>query len=272
MTDLRENFGWVIGSIVAAIAAFLGWFYESGLLNTIIGIIIGAGIAFFVQTRTQKRAWKREYAVRIAEEVYGSLFRQVKWIVWSLVKTHYRQLNFEQWGQFQEDHRYFMVDEKFRTKLDELFERVRNYNKAVYELENVILPKIVNEETKRIFNVDTDEHARLEVKYSKGHRPHSGTPSIIRCLISQTHPKDDVLSGESDVSNVECVVNIRQRSGETFHSQDLSKFSEFWESCLKKMRKDKTHKFIIEENDKLLEEARKVKKELVKRIEEPWRI
>ena len=58
MTAIRENLGWVIGGVVAAIAAFLGWFYESGLLNTVIGIIIGAGIAFFVQTRTQRRAWK----------------------------------------------------------------------------------------------------------------------------------------------------------------------------------------------------------------------
>lgn len=272
MTDLRDNLGWLVGSIATAIAMAIGWFISSGVVVNLLFLLIGSGITYFVQTRTQKRAWKREYAVRIAEEVYGSLFRQVKWVVWSLEKKWYRQLSFEEWGTMQEDHRYFMVDKKFRTKLDNFFERVGNYNEAVYKLENIILPKIVNEETKRVFDVDTDEHARLEVKYVKGHRPHSGTSSIIRCLISQTHPKDDVLSHNSEISNVECFVNIRQRNGTTFHSHDLTKFDEYWESCLKRMIEDKTHKFIIEENDKLLTETRSLKKEIVRRIEEPWRI
>jgi len=53
MTDLRENLGWIVGSAIAAIAAFLSWFYESGLLSALVGIVIGAGITYFVQTRTQ---------------------------------------------------------------------------------------------------------------------------------------------------------------------------------------------------------------------------
>ena len=67
MTDLNENVTLLIGSIIAGVGAFLSWFYESGLLGAITGVVIGAGITFFVQTRTQKRAWKREYALRNTE-------------------------------------------------------------------------------------------------------------------------------------------------------------------------------------------------------------
>jgi len=272
MTDLRENLGWLIGSTATAIAMAIGWFISSGVVVNLLFLLVGSGITYFVQTRTQKRAWKREYTVKIAEEVYGSLFRHVKWIIPSLEEKHYRQLSFEEWRLIQDDYRYFMVDEKFRTKLDEVFERVQNYNMAIYKLENIILPKIVNEETKRVFNVDTDEHARVEVKYVEGNLPHSGTPSTIRCLISQTHPKDDVLRGTTEISNVECLVNVRRKDGTTFHDPDMEKFNQFWESCLRRMKEDKTYNFIIEENEKLLKEARNLKKEIVKRIEEPWKI
>lgn len=32
MTNAREGLGWIIGSAIAGIGAFLSWFYESGLL------------------------------------------------------------------------------------------------------------------------------------------------------------------------------------------------------------------------------------------------
>jgi len=246
-------------------------FIVSGIL-AIIGAIVGSLITYYTQKHTQERAWKREYGVEIAEEVYGSLFAEIKGIIRSLEDKWYRQLSLDAWREMQDDHRYFMVDEKFRTKLDELFQRVQDYNMAVYKLENIILPKIVNEETKRVFNVDTDEHARLEVKYVEGSSPHSGVSNTIRCLISQTHPKDDVLRGATEFSNVECLVNVRRRDGTTFHDHDMEKFNQFWESCLRRMKEDKTYNFIIEENEKLLKEARNLKKEIVKRIEEPWKI
>ena len=272
MNDLRENLGWIIGSIVTAVAMTVGWLLESGVVVNVLFLLIGFGITYFVQTRTQKRAWKREYAVRIAEEVYGSLFSRVKWIIPSLEEKGHRRLSFDEWRNIQDDHRYFMVEKKFRKKLDEFYERVENYDRAIYDLREKILPEIANEETERVFKIKTDDNARLEVRYTEKHRNISTTPNIIECLISQTHPKDHALRDTSEISSVECFVNIRQMDKRTFHLHRLEKFNEFWESCLKRMKEDKTYKFIIEENDKLLEEARNVQKEIVKRIEEPWKI
>ena len=268
MSDLRENLGWLIGSIATAIAMAVGWIYESGILNTLVGIIVGAGIAYFVQTKTQNRAWKREYSVKIVETVYSSLFKAATRIIPSLEKKYYRQISFGEWETMQEDHRHLMVDEKFRTKLDDFSERVQNYSNAVYELRNENLPKIANEETERVFNVEAIGHATLEVTAPSLLEK----PNIIRCLISETHPKDEALRNTPESSNVRFDIRIQMTKGTFTHSNDLSKFNEFWESCLKRMREDKTYRFIIEENDKLLEEARKVKKELVKRIEKPWKI
>lgn len=271
MSDLRENFGWLVGSIATAIAMAFGWLISSEAVISLLFLLIGSGITYFVQSRTQKRAWKREYAVKIAETVYGSLFREVQNGIRSLERKSYWHLSFREWWEMKKDHRYFMVEEKFRAKLDEFLERVENYGRAVGELRNTVLPEILNEETERVFDVETEKTANLEVKYKEKHRNVSASTNTMECLISETHPKDRALRNLSGISNVECLVDIRLRDGKTFHSHDLEKFNEFWQSCLRRMKEDETYKFVIEENEKLLEEARNVKKEIVKRIEEPWK-
>lgn len=273
MTDLRENLGWIIGSIVTAIAMAVGWFISSGVVVNLLFLLLGFGITYFVQTRTQKRAWKREYSIKIAETVYGSLFSAFKSIILSLENKWNRQLSFDAWRTMQEDHRYFMVDEKFRKRLDDFLKKVENYSMAIYELRANILPEIANEETERVFNIETDGIARLEVNYKKKHSNIvSATPDTIHCLISQTHPKESALKDAPEGSTAECFVNIQKRDGTTFHSHDVNQFDEFWKSCLSRMKENKTYLFINEENIKLLTETRNVMKEITRRIQEPWKI
>jgi len=81
MTDVRENLGWILGSIATAIAVAVGWLISSGVVINLIFLLIGSAITYFVQTKTQNKVWKREYGVKLAEEVYGSLFKQMKDII-----------------------------------------------------------------------------------------------------------------------------------------------------------------------------------------------
>jgi len=275
MTDLRENLGWILGSIATAIAMAFGWIYESGILNTLVGIAIGAGIAYFVQTRTQKRAWKREYAVRTTEQVYGILFGDLKRIIEFLEKKYYINLAFLTWGEIQGDHRYFMVDEKFRKRLDEFSKRIETYNDACSRLEYKVFPKIMNAEVQRIFNVKPDRIANINVKYKEYERDSSTAPNIITCLKRGIHPIEDALENKdkAEISDVRWSISIQLGDGTTFLSERNSeKPDEFWKSCMRKIKEDKTYKFMIEENEKLLDETRKIRKKLVKRIEEPWKI
>ena len=270
MTDFRENLGWIIGSITTAIAMVVGWLISSGVVVNLLFLLVGFGITYFVQTRTQKRAWKREYSVKIAETVYGTLFKDMKNLIRSLERKNHDWLNFLNWGQIQEDHRYLMVDEKFRQRLDQFSERVERYSRATSQLRNVILPKILIEETEKIFETKVDEKPRLDVKYMEGRKRVSTSPNLVECLVSKTHPIDDATRNKSEISGIECIVEIKPIDGQAIH--DTTKFDEFWKSCLVRMEEDKTYKFIIEENQKLLEEANKMQKELIQRIEKPWRI
>lgn len=129
MADLRENLNWIISFILGGIATTLGWFFSSGLFSTLIGVIIGATIAYFVQSRTQKRLWKREYSIKIAEQIYGQLYGSMKQIINFLDRRDYVNVSFGFWETAQSDHRYFMVDERFRKRLDTFFGK----NREIFE-------------------------------------------------------------------------------------------------------------------------------------------
>jgi hypothetical protein len=272
MTNLRDNLNWLIGSIATAIAMVVGWLISSGVVVNLLFLLIGFGITYFVQTRTQKKAWKREYSVKIAEQVYGALFRDTKNLIRSLENKYYQWISFEGWRQVQEDHRYFMVDEKFRERLDQFSDRVERYSRAVMKLRNEILSKIVFEETERCFGTKVNEVPRFNVSYMCGYKHCSTSPDLINCLISQIHPIEDVKRYESEIFDLECIIEIKSIDAKITHLPYLTEGEEFWESCLRRMKEDKTYKFIIEKNEELLEEARQVKKEIIKGIEEPWKI
>ena len=60
MSDLRENFGWLVGSIATAIAMAFGWLISSDVVVSLLFLLIGSAITYFVQSRTQKRAFPLE--------------------------------------------------------------------------------------------------------------------------------------------------------------------------------------------------------------------
>lgn len=280
MTDLRENLNWIIGSILGGIAATLGWFFSSGLFSTLIGVVIGAGITYFVQTRTQKRMWKREYSIKIAEQIYGQLYGSIKSIIRTLERKHYSNVSFGFWDSTQEDHRYFMVDEKFRNRLDAFLERTKKYSHAISKLDNTILPKILRDAGKEVFRKEPHaDSLSFAVTYEEGKENFQSSPNLVNHLKRKQDLSDvvnyaiGVGAEKTEISNVGMRIHFMEADRSSlFESKDSEKMAKFWGVCLQMIGDNPEYQFVIKENDMLLEEAKEIKKELIKRIEEPWRI
>lgn len=273
MTNSRENLGWLLGSIVTAIAMAVGWLISSGVVVNLLFLLIGFGITYFVQTRTQKRAWKREYSVKIVETVYGPFYKELKKIIEYLQRRYYTYgANLGLWKEFQQDHRYFMVDEDFRTRLDRLCKRLEMYFEAVVRLRSEIVKKIVIEETERFYKIKTNEIPTIQINYTKNYQKRSDNPDFIECVISERHPIDSVKLNEPGSSDLDLVLRIISIDNKPTNIPYSSDFDKFWQSCIKRMKEEEAYKFMVQENSSLLEEARRVQKEIVKRIEEPWKI
>lgn len=266
--DLQGNLSWILGFLGAGIGTVLAYFQQYQFLGTLLGIVIGAGIAYFVQNRTQKRTWKREYAVRLAEEVYGVLYKELKWIVFFLKKTEINQLNFESWGRIQEEYRYFMVDEEFSQKLDQFFQRVRDYNEVIYKLKERILPKIIDEAGLDIFGTHIDRMVP-RVKFKDVNSVQTETPNFIDCLLSSNHPTDYVVKHYPEAKFLEFDFSFGTVPAS---EHDIKKFDQYWKLCLEKKNENETYKFVKDESERLLTEASKLEKEITRRIREPWNI
>lgn len=271
MDDLREGIGWTIGSIVAALGAFASWFYQSGLIATVVGIMIGAGITYFVQARTQKRVWKREYALRTSETIYGPLFEALdKALMYHRDGSEPQGFGFYEWDNIKSTYKQLMVDEIFSNRLDKLTEELIKFNKKLQEIRN-FAHRLSIEEAKIAFPSDTEIFPMFIIKTQKN----ESQITVYESLISKERPDVAMLRNEKQNEKQEYFVALRPLPNGTpimLEYRDMTKqhFDEFWEKCHKIMEDNSEVKYVRQKYPKLLEEMKGVRKELVKRIKEPW--
>jgi hypothetical protein len=217
--------------------------------------------------RSQKskiRTRKPGYWDRVVEDVYGVLFGAIKSVIIPLETKWYRQIAFIEWREMQDDERYFMIDEKLQERLDVLYKRIEEYSSAIYKLRENIVPKILQEEGMKILKTSCDE-LRVKIKYKAKKTISSQDANLADCLISKTHPKDYVLKQDAEREPI----SIEVYFGQVPASSPINeKFDEFWESCVTTIEENDVYRFVIEENDKLLEKAKNLKEEIAKRIKE----
>ena len=277
MVHWRDNVGLVLGSIGGAVAIVLGFLREYEFVSALLGTVFGAGIAYFVTTRTQKRVWKREYAVRVAIDVYSDLFGAIKSVILGLGNKSFNYIDFQEWMLMQDDHRYLMVTKEFRERLDRFLEQLKKYSKEVVKVRRDIIPEIVIAKIERIFGIKTYSVPNTLVRYKKGRKTPESSVNIVDCLISGMNPVE-CATGNVTLTSEELTESIFWFEIDLIGNPNPLKFEkrpemdEFLVSSREELKKNGTYNFIVEENAKLLEEARELKQEIANRIEEPWKI
>jgi hypothetical protein len=194
MTDLGDNLAWIVGSIATAIAMAIGWFISSGVVINLLFLLIGAGITYFAQTRTQKRAWKRENSLTMRDKVYGPIFREVSMILENLELCEKVELDATR--KLEDEMRnynylFYKIPHDLKEKLYELVSRLENYTKIRYGAETKIL-EIIREAVIQAYKVDVNVRQsavvlRMEIEYLD-----VATMSLEQALIQRITPKEFV--------------------------------------------------------------------------------
>lgn len=272
MNNLRESLGWIIGSAVAGTLAIVSWVFESGLFATLLGIMIGAGLTYFVERRSQKRTWKREYAVKTAVEVYGVLYNDLKSIIMVLEEKWYRYEDFRAWREMQDDHRYFMVDKEFRKELDQFKEQLEKQSKTVVNVQTEIIPQVIIDETEKLTGDRPMKNPSFYVSYKSGERNVSSKPQIEDCLVKLEPPIEHATKRGKNVSDEKFHIQYELKNGRVEAFRDPEKLEDYWKSIVENFSENETYRLMVKENKRLLSEAKKLQKEIANRIEEPWKI
>jgi hypothetical protein len=257
---------------LAAIAILVGWFIQSGIAVALIALLIGFVLSEVTQSRTQKRAWKREYAINVVQTVYAPLFDYLKGIVKGLEMKTYYPISFDMWGQIRESHRTLMIDEPFRTKLNEFSEALEKYSLAISDLRNKIIPKMIKAEAKKVFQFENEISDSIITLRGKSGGYGLGIPTLTECMIKQEHPLQFLTKyGPPEIVDVE-YYEYQTLDGKQFKSSDMDKLESFSKSCLSLAKENSIVQSVLKENERLFNEAKVLGEELAKRIKEPWKI
>lgn len=274
MVDLRENLEWIVGSAGAGVAVLVGWLLSSGTALNLVFLLLGAGITYFVQSRTQKKAWQREYSVKTAKTVFGPLYRDVTSMIAVLRRGDLGWARFGKWQEFQQDGTKFEVDEKFRGKLDSLLKRAEEYDGFLSENRSRVLPRLLREEAGEVFrmsarprdvNVVFDARGDGEpFKFSKDES------ALVEHLIMKTDPRTELSKRYTELK----IANITIMAGELDATgpDAETKFDELWKACLKRMEEGGENFNFQRRTEEILQEAEKIRQELARRIEKARKI
>jgi hypothetical protein len=274
MADLKEDAALISASIAAGAGAFLSWFYQSSVFGTITGVVIGAAIGYFAQTKTQNRLWKREYTIKITEQVYGELFGEIKTILCNLESGFLGDVNIQgKWTQIQSDHRYFMVDQKFRENIDQFYNSLSSYNSAINKFDSAT-ESILRKSANRIYNKMPQDTPNLTFTYFTGGNQHIiglATPSNLRHLETLPEIEQEALQfvEQSIVTDKTFTLYFDNNK---FQDDNQKRVFAYWASCLALFKENENFIYAIKEKQNLLKQAIEIKSSLEKRISEPWKV
>ena len=136
--SLREDTSLFISTVGAVVTGALSWFLNSPLLGVVTGVFLGTGVSVYVQSRTQRRAWKREVALKNIDTVYAPLYRELNAILSHIDNSQqhfvYGSIEYPEWTSISSEYYYHIVSETLRKRLDSLYEHIKKYNQLLTHL------------------------------------------------------------------------------------------------------------------------------------------
>lgn len=275
---MRENLGWLIGSIITAVAMAISWLASSDIFTTLLAVLVGAGITYFVQTRTQKkaqeRAWKREYTLDIIEKVYGPLFEEIDKLLRHMKNEYYEMLSTPKLWEIESTYRYLMLDEDFKRNVKQFYGKVEAFNKTLTRIRREILDTIVKEEAERFLGFQP-KTLELVVKGKSFNEWTSMKVEIPLTLLKRKQPIQMVSDLYPELKEPSFSLEIISPSGNPYsytHPEWMKEFDKFWKRSSKRLEEDLTVKTLRKQFSELVQEMEKVRKELGTRIQRQWTV
>jgi len=251
LTDIRENLGWLIGSIVTVLALALGWIYQSGVLNTLVGVAIGAGIAYYVQSRTQNRAWKREDAITMRDKVYGPIFREMNEILESMELV--QSPNWEITSKLEKmrtQYFFYNMRRDLKDKFYTLTERLEKYQ-TIYSATHTLVLRQIREAVEKSHKIDigvSSGQVRLGLEILK-EAIEVGSITLEQAILQKTRPSDFIKSKKEEWRE-DLFTEVRIGG----QLRDLNNFESLYEDVLNEIKEEplyqeeeKQRKFLVEE-------------------------
>ena len=205
------------------------------------------------------------------QKIYGQLKKSIIEIISTLEDRSYHRFPLEPWRDIQVDERYHFVNQKLRNKLDKFSEESEKYVSAINKIDYKLLNRITQDVANELFEKDqsTAGGIQLIISFSRKRGEPLNRSIPIRDHLIKSHTMKEVIDynrkkeniSEKEVKHIELELQYRGES-----TKDEQSIANFWDKCLKRLESVPEYKYMIEQNDVLLDEAKEIRNELIKRI------
>lgn len=269
--NIRDNVSIGLGVAGGAAVAGLAWFLNSALFGVVTGVVLGTGLSLFIQSRTQKRIWKRELGLKNIDTIYGPLYREITANLAKgspSVKSPFEMLSRSKWQRIKSDYLYHFVPDPLKDQLERHYALVDKYNGLLGRVLTRVNQTILDEASKFY------EMPIAQIEYATFWTPGSNQNiPIDTCVIFGVHPRDYLRSIYSEMGTLKFSVALnRQRTGERdlSGSESLKTFDKFFDSVCKTVSELDVVMEIKKTLGGLNFEGQEVQERTLRQIREPW--
>lgn len=269
-----------ISAIMVSVMAVVG--VIGGLLvNTtftivtgpILGVVAGFILSYFVQTRTQRRAWKRDYVIKSIDSIYGPLHDESIKIEETYNNTQrlgiYFPFIYNTWSTLKNNYKYHLIDDKnFRKEINEFYDLVEECNTLVSYAKDKVL-EIIRNKGSKFYDLAVD-NIYYFFRLPTGMRDF---PDTVGCLINGIHPRD-AFKKSSEAWEISVIFNSNgSNTSKNLNSEkDFREFDELWKIMLKDVSEDQNIPKMKLLYNKVQSENLKLRAKLVERIQLQWKV
>lgn len=191
----KGDIGAGVAVLGSSVGAAVSWAAGFGVFTILFSVIIGSLLTYFVGTRTQKNAWKRESALRKVEEIYGPLYSQLNRLTHEVEKDPdyafwpQETTTEPSWDSIRAGYRYFLMDPDIRKDMESFFANLQEYRVNISKRSD-LLQQVVSTHLREVFGPDTREiHFQLAgILPDGGSVVYGGRATMQSCVIKGEHP------------------------------------------------------------------------------------
>jgi len=256
-------------SLIVGAGALASIFINLSIAGPIIGLVAGSVVTYFVQNRTQRRSWKRDFIIKNIETIYGPLYNACLKIEQHLLQIDnirsYSNIPTDEWEQIQNSYTYHMIDdEELRKEIENFYVIVQLFNELCH---------YSRKRSYEILTTRASEFYHLNVKnihYSYlTETSGSSSANISDCILFKIHPKD---ANDSKIGRI--VITIEHQVNNTipratFDSiEEIKKFDDLWKQMVDDVNQDMKLQQLESLKLQIHTKNSKIQQKLVKKISE----
>lgn len=267
----RDGVSIAIGSAIVGAAVVAGWFVNMPIAGAIIGVVAGFFLSTYTATRTQRRAWKREFITKAVEIVYGPLYNESRLIEQEYNKSKsnwFRAYPTDVWRKISASYIYYMLDESLRKEIEEFYNQIIEYNELVDKARKNI-EEIIRKRGSQIFLLNVERIGYFV------RTPRASTVGIRMedTLWIDTHPlkfyPENTQSLYLEVEYREPGVSKTQKYDS---KEGFEKFEQFWQLALQDIANDTEIQQMRKSFHEIPVKNKQIAEKLVNKIEGQWKV